>query len=208
MILKEAFRYANFLERLWQNAIMYINEGNVTVKKQEHLRSVANPNAKDETVIIEKDTKFKDYKPIEVVDFMIHILGEKEKLSSAIALAKKSLDIDYDGSISLNKSKQETANTLKRMTNIQSSEYKSTGMDYTFNAEGNQVPYKYTIKEVVTIDFDRNKIKGLYKKLLAECDKISAEIDKFDVMTEVNYIPIYDINESIEDCLEVFIDKK
>ena len=74
-------------------------------------------------------------------------------------------------------------------------------MDYKFNQEGNQVIYHYDIDEVITIDFDRKDIKGLIKKLTKQCDELSIVLDGLLVTTEVDYTPVFDINDSLEDII-------
>ena len=78
---------------------------------------------------------------------------------------------------------------------------------YKFNTVGDQVQYTYDVKEVTTIDFDRNKVKGLGKRLIEEADKVSAQVDKLMVELNVEYSPEFSVNDSFEDAVTQFLGK-
>ncbi len=141
------------------------------------------------------------FTPMQTVDFTVRALEEKEKLSLAILAAKKTTKVDIDHSVAMNKKRQEFICTLKQMDRVKDREEKSDGLDYKFNQEGNQVIYHYDIDEVITIDFDRKDIKGLIKKLTKQCDELSIVLDGLLVTTEVDYTPVFDINDSLEDII-------
>ena len=142
-----------------------------------------------------------DFTPMQIVDFAVKVLEEKEKLSLAIVTAKKTTKIDIDHSIAMNKKRQEFVSSLNFMNGIKNRETKSRGTDYKFNQEGNQISYYYDIDEIITIDFDRNDIKGLIKKLTKQSDELSITLDGLLITTEVDYIPVLDINDSLEDII-------
>jgi hypothetical protein len=91
------------------------------------------------------------------------------------------------------------------MGNIKANEKQIIGRDFKFNVDGVQVPYQYNINEVTTIDFDRNKVKGLVKKLCRKSDEVSARLDELNVTVRVDYTPKYEIGDSFEDCLNIFL---
>ena len=207
MILKEAFRYQNYLSRLIDEAIDYLTTtSNVTITKQEHLKSKSNSDAEDEVVIVDKCSDI-EYKPNQVIDFLLDVLNEKEKLSDAINKAKLNTEINIDSSIAINKEKQRIISIFDRLSKIRSGERIRNDSDYKFNAEGNQVSYYYEVKETTTIDFDRNKVKGIVKRLRRESDNTSNELDRVQVTLEVDYSPTYEINDDFEDSLEIFVNK-
>ena len=207
MILKEAFRYQNYLSRLIGEAIDYLTTtSNVVITKQEHLKSKSNSDAEDEVVIADKYSDI-EYKPNQVIDFLLDVLNEKEKLSDAINKAKLNTEINIDSSIAINKEKQHIASIFDRLAKTKSGERIRNDSDYKFNAEGNQVSYYYEVKETTTIDFDRNKVKGIVKRLRRESDNTSNELDKIQVILEVGYSPTYEINDDFEDSLEIFVNK-
>lgn len=203
MILKDAFRYQNYYDKLIDKATGHlVLENNITQKKQEHLRNKANPDAENE-ITIEKADVFENENitPMHVVSFLMNIVEEKEKLTNAIAVAKSNAKINIDASIEINKVRQTVSNVFQYMSTLKSSERKTMGKSVMLNADKNQVAYAYDIIEVKTIDYDRNTVKALMKKLNAQSDKISADIDMANITTEVNYTPAYDIDDSFEDCI-------
>ncbi|MDR0858939.1 MAG: hypothetical protein LBN97_07910 [Oscillospiraceae bacterium] len=204
MNLKDSFRYQNYLENLLRIAGEYLSEPvYVTKVKREHLRSAANPGAKDEILEVEAERPF-NCSVNTLLDFTVHIIGEKEQLCAAITAAKRNCALDFDGAIAMNRSRQNTKELLERLAEIKSREITTTGRDYRLNNEGNQTAYVYNVKEIVTIDFDRNKVKGIVKALAKKSDEISAELDRLILSTEVDYTAKYDINDKFEDVLEAF----
>ena len=209
MVLKEAFRMQNYLESLISDGVRFlVQTDNVTIKKQEHMRKKVNTDADDEVIELPKSVEFenKAITPNVIIDFVMDVLAEKEKLTSAIAVAKAYAEIDIDSAIALNKSRQHIASILNVMSSIKSNERQIVGRDYKFNVDGVQVPYQYNINEVTTIDFDRNKVKALVKKLNRESDEVSAKLDTLNVTVHVEYMPKYEVGDSFEDCLNVFLD--
>jgi hypothetical protein len=208
MILKEAFRYQNYLGTLINSAISYLSYAdNVTIKTQEHLRNKVNSDAENETVIIPKKIDL-EFTPNQIIDFLLNVLSEKELLSMAIDDAKLKTEINMDSSISINKQKQSVAEVLSRIVSIKANEKTVRGSGYKFNLEGNQVNYAYEINEITQIDFDRNKVKSVIKKLRNESDEVSTKLDKLQVEINVVYSPIYDLQDSFEDALDIFVNKK
>ena len=110
-------------------------------------------------------------------------------------------EIDIDVAIALNKKKQGLARVLQSLSNIKSGEKVRNASDYKFNTDGNQVSYYYKINEVTQIDFDRNDVRGLYKKLLKETDEVSTKLDLILINTELDFNPSWDINDSFEECV-------
>lgn len=213
MILKEAFRNQNFLASLVSLGLNYLqNTDNVVQKKEMHLRSKTNKEAPDEEIIATKPTLFenKNINANTVIDFIMDVLNEKEKLTEAIAegKAKERLltDFDMDSAVALNKTKQNVAMRFGVMSNIKGNEVVRRGTGYKFNADGDQVSYFYDVKEVTTIDFNRNKVKALVKMLNKECDEISAKLDLANVTIKVDYVPKYEVGDTLEDCIDKFLE--
>jgi len=76
---------------------------------------------------------------------------------------------------------------------------------YKFNNEGNQVPYRYDVKEVTTIDFDRNFVRDLMRKYQQEANEISNKADHCMIDTELEgFIPMFDPDGSFDDIVEVY----
>lgn len=201
MNLKEAFRYQNFLDELLGTAYSYLNNKNFVVSTVEtHLKSQVNPDAKDEVIEVQKPYDV-EFTPNELIDFVVKVVNEKEKISNIISDAKMRTEIDIDVAIALNKKKQGFARVLQSLSNIKSGEKVKNASDYKFNTDGNQVSYYYKINEVTKIDFNRNDVRGLYKKLLKETDEVSAKLDSILINTELDFNPSWDINDSFEECV-------
>ena len=201
MILKEAFRYQNYLTSLFVQATSYLSrEDFITTTIQNHNRSMVNPDAQDEKISVPKVFNV-DYKPNDLIDFVVKLIDEKQKLSNAITEAKKSLDMDIDAAMSMNKTKQDFISVLRRMASIKSTESEKEGTSYKFNNDGDQVSYRYPVKEVKAIDYNRNTVKGLISKYKKETDQISTTRDRIDIMTDVDYTPLWEVDTPLEDIL-------
>ena len=208
MNLKESYRYANYLDSLLNIAYTYLqNKGFVTTTTENHLRSKANADAQDEKIEVQKPFDV-EFTPNQVIDFVVDVLAEKENLVDAIANAKACIEINIDNAIAMNKKKQGFVNILNSLANIKPSETITTGSDYKFNNEGNQVKYFYNIKRITTIDYNRTDIKNLIKKYLKETDNISNKLDLIEITTIVQFTPLFNINTSFEDSIVEYIDRK
>ena len=201
MILKEAFRYQNYLSLLLSQAMNYLScESYITTTIQSHNRTKVNPDAQDEKITIQKLYNV-IFEPNDLIDFVVKVIEEKEKVSNAIAESKRTLEFDIDAAMSINKMKQEFIQILRRMAVIKSTELEKEGTSYKFNNDGDQVSYRYPVKEVKTIDYDRNTVKSLISKFKKETDKVSTERDRIDIMIEVNYDLIWEVDTPLEDIL-------
>lgn len=209
MNLKEAFRYQNKIERLMGEAKDILSrERNVTKVENTSLRHKVNPDAADETTLELPETEYAD-QITEIAVFLMFLLDEREKLSRSIREAKKAMDIDFDGEVSLNAKRQTIADVFRRMSEIRCSEklHPNMGVGYKFNAEGNQVSYRCDLKTVTTINFDRNKVRAYAAGLSKKADLISAELDKSMVNTEVDYESPFDVNDTFAEVLQWHIDR-
>ena len=209
MNLKEAFRYQNKLLRLMEEAEGILEwEKNVTQTEHTYLRHKVNPEAEDETTVDIPETEYAG-QITEIVTFLMFLLKERETLSCAIRAAKQTMDIDFDGEVSLNAKRQKIAEIFRRMAQIRCSERlrHNAGTGYKFNAEGNQVSYRCDLKTVTTINFDRNKVRACATNLSKTSDQISAELDKQMVNTDVYYEAPFDANDTFADVLQQYIQR-
>lgn len=203
MNLKEAFRYQNKLQWLMTEAEEILRrDRNVVKVEQTALLHKVNPDAVDETTIEPADTVYAD-QITDIAVLLMFLLGERERLSRAIREAKKAMDMDFDGEVSLNTRRQELASIFRNMVQLRSSEtvISGGGVGYKFNAEGNQVSYRCDLKTVTTINFDRSKIRSYATALSRKADEISADLDKRMVNTEVSYEPPFDVNDTFAEVL-------
>lgn len=202
MILKESFRMQNHLNDISQQALMFLSDaGNVTLTKEEHLRKKNNPAAENETIEVKRET---DMTADKVIELYLDVLTEREKLSKAIGAAKAGAELDIDSALAVNKAKQEAIIRFNNLARMKSSENTENGKDYLINTEGNQTPYYYPIRSVKTIDFDREAVRGISRRLQRECDEISSKIDLLNVTLEVDYTPKYEIGDSFEDAYDKY----
>ena len=203
MNLKEAFRYQNKLQRLMEEAEDILRrDRNVVKVEQTALLHKVNPDAADETTVEPADTVYAD-QITDIAVLLMFLLGERERLSRAIREAKKSMDMDFDGEVSLNTRRQELAAIFRNMAQLRSSEtlIPCGGVGYKFNAEGNQVSYRCDLKKVTTINFDRNKVRSYASALSRRADEMSAELDKRMDHTQVDYEPPFDVNDTFAEVL-------
>ena len=199
MNLKESYRYANYLDGLLSTAYTYLrNKGFVTTTVEEHLRKQSNPDVENETIEVQKPFDV-EFKPNQVIDFVVRVLNEKNKLSDAIAEAKSTTEINIDNAISMNKKKQAFVSVLNGIADIKPSEIKTTSKSYKFDINGEQKPYVYDVNRKTSIDFDRTDVRNLIKKYLKETDEISAKLDLIEITTQVDFVPLFDINSKFEE---------
>lgn len=202
MILKEAFRTYNFYSELIEASRKFLLSNDALTITQEHNCKKSNPDAKNEIITI---AKTKELVPNDVINFVMDVFAEQEKLAAAIAKAKATAAINMDAELGLNKTRQMLQTTFSNLAKKKSEERTSTGYGYKFNINGDQIKYAYEINEVTTIDYDRNKVKALARTLLEKSDAVSAQVDLDNVTIKVDYIPKYFIGDSFEDSLEIFL---
>ena len=199
MNLKESYRYANYLDGLLSTAYTYLrNKGFVTTTVEEHLRKQSNPDVENETIEVQKPFDV-EFSPNDVIDFVVKVIEEKEKLSEAIAEAKSTTEINIDNAISMNKKKQGFVSVLNGIADIKPSETKTTSKSYKFDINGEQKPYVYDVNRKTSIDFDRTDVRNLIKKYLKETDEISSKLDLIEITTQVDIEPRFDVNDKFEE---------
>ena len=203
-VLKEAFRYQNFLESLIQSCDSYLrNSSNVMKVTEEHLRSKVVPEAQDE-----KKDNIAD-RPLAVsadtlISFMFRVYLEKESLSKAINDAKNQHCADMDMNMALNKTRQRIVDRLKSIAALKNRRTTNRGSAYCFNNDGNQVEYFYDIEVTSVPEFDRSKVKKLIQDMASESDMISTRIDYYLSSVPVKFDPSFDINSSFEELAEEY----
>ena len=203
MNLKEAFRFQNKLQRLMDEAEGILGrDKNVVKVENTALLSKVNPGAQDAVTMELPETEYAD-QITEIAVLLLYLLDQREALSYAIRQAKAGTDLDFDGEVSLNAKRQQIAGIFRHMGQIRCSEhvYAGGGTGYKFNAEGNQVSYRCDLKKVTTIHFDRNKVRAFAAGLSKKADRISAELDKQMVNTEVAYQAPFDVNNTFAEVL-------
>lgn len=204
MNLKEAFTYQNFYDRLIGMVDTYLTETNSTYKRTfTHLRHAVNPEAEDVTKV-ETQTEKLPYDVATMVSFALDVLEEKEKMYAAIRKAKESAELDLDAAIGMNKTRKNLQNVLTELYQKREYDIMSSGRDYKFNVNGEQVPYNYEINEKLILEYDKKDIKKIMKSLDATCNEVSKQVDRLNVNLAVDIVPKYTLDMDLEDCLELF----
>lgn len=202
MTLRESYTYQNFLDRMINKCEYLLSVPSfITTTVETHKIAEANPGAKDRVVTRDKNVDV-DCAPAQVVDLLVKLLEEKEKISSAIATTKKSTEIDIDESMAMNKVRQDAINRFKSMSAYRSSESESYGTAYRLNTtSGSQERFQYVIESKTSIDFDRNNINALIKKYKRINDELSKKKDLIELTVEVEFSPKYDMDSSFEELI-------
>lgn len=199
--LKKSFELHNYLKSLFDEGLSILScSDNITVSKQEHMRNKVYSEAEDEITIKAKKVDY-DFSINDLINFVCVVQTEMETLTTAINKAKHYNEKDFDGMITINNRKRELLHRLLNMASVKPKENILQGYSVKFNEEGNQVTYCYDIKEVTTIDFDRNKVKAIASKLRKELDETSTNIDMMQLETMVDFKSKFEIGDSIEDCI-------
>ena len=207
MNLKEAFQVQNIINDLFDHAKSYLMEtNNVVTVKEKHFRSKAVDGQPDEEIDV-TDFNSKKFPAEYVIEFIIRLIDEREKLAHAIRSAKSNMDFDLDAAVDSNKKRHSLAEALDWMARLQSTHtiHKNLGRGYVFNKEGNQTEYRYDIERIQTIDFDRNKLRKRIKDLYKKADKISNDIDAALIHTQVDYVFPFDIHGDNDSIIEDYI---
>lgn len=148
------------------------------------------------------------YKNDDVLSFMLFLVNEREKLTTAIGKAKATIGFDLDAAVETNKFRQMLMGRTKMMLRYASAKKTERGTDYKFNAEGNQNQYFYDIEVEYTEAFNREDAKRLVKEIATEADKTSAAIDSAMINTQVDYTAPFNVNDSFDDVMEEFLAMK
>ena len=210
MNLKDAFRAQNKLQSLMDEASCILQDrDNILKVTTTHLRSKVMPEAQDAVVEDSSPSEYAGHIN-QVAAFLMAMLAEQEKLSAAICAAKAKLPLDMDSETGLNRARQSLADTFRRMAVLRNSEVviANGGSGYRFNGEGNQVSYRCDAKRVTTINFDRNKIRGMATELGRKADEVSAKLDQCIVNTVVEYVLPFEMNDSFDVILSDFIQSR
>lgn len=206
MNLKDAFRFQNKLALLTQNTTSILtDDANVTITETTYLRKKVVPDAEDEVILSTPHTEFSE-NINQLVDFLVFLLEEREKLGTAIHDAKAKLDIDFDNASSINHIRHSTVEVFRHMADLRSCEsiVHNGGHGYRFNAEGNQVSYRCDKKDVTTINFNRNTVRSFITKLSKKADEVSSALDAALINSQVDYALPFNVNDSFTEIFTAY----
>lgn len=195
MNLKEAFQAQNKIGELLDYISLYLsNVDNVMTVTEKHLRSKALAGQQDDSVDVSRKSE-EMFEVGKLIDIWQQLMNEKEQLGLAIGKAKAGMSFNLDAAVDTNKSRRAFLVTMQRLANRKSSHelQKGEGRGYVFNNDGNQTTYCYDIDRIMTIDYDRNKVRAMVKELTRESDEVSIKIDEALLHTQVDYEPKFDL---------------
>ena len=184
MNLKEAFQAQNKLGELMGYIILYLSDSdNVMTITEKHLRSKTLAGQQDESV----DASCKAEEGFDVgrlLGIWEELMEEKTRLSTAIGKAKADMDFSLDAAVDENKSRLAFLSTLQGLANRKSTHEleKGAGRGYVFN-----------IDRIMTIDYDRSKVRAMVKELNRLSNEVSIKIDEALLRTPVDYTPRFDL---------------
>lgn len=210
MNLKDAFRFQNKLALLTQHTTDILeDDANVTSTETTYLRRKVVPDAEDEVILSAPHTEFAG-NITQLVDFLVFLLEEREKLGAAIHDAKAKLDVDFDTAAAVNRVRHDTVAVFRRMADIRSSEsiVRNGGHGYRFNVEGNQVSYRCDTKNVTTINFNRNTVRSYITQLSRKADEVSSALDAALINSQVDYALPFDVNDSFTEIFTAYCEAK
>lgn len=219
LTIKDSGRYANYLAGLINSIqnLMY-PASNYTKTTETHFKSKGNPEAADEIIPTEVDRIFSGQ--IQDMAYLAkELIDEKLKLAIAIETAKRGLsfgwtedgtELTLDTAYEYNKNIRAlmSSSCVGRISVAKPTVRKTMGAAYKINVEGNQATYRYDIETKTEIDFDKNIIKDLSKKVLDDADKISTLIDQAELKEIVDFTPTYSVRDSFEDVIATYEKKQ
>ena len=209
MNLKEAFQTQNKINELLSYITRYLsNNDNVMTITEKHLRSKALKGQKDETVDVSERSE-EGFAVEALLKVWQELMEEKGKLSCAIGKAKAGMDFNLDAAVDANKSRRSMLQVLQGLANLKSSHelQKGEGQGYVFNNDGNQTSYYYDIDRIMTIDYDRNKVRAMVKDFNRKADEASLKIDEALLVTKVDYTPRFDLAGENQFIVEELLEK-
>ena len=209
MNLKEAFQAQNKIGELMSYINRYLSDAdNVMTITEKHLRSKALAGQQDDTVDVSRKAD-EGFDVGRLLGIWQELMGEKERLGAAIGKAKAGMDFNLDAAVDANKSRRAFLGMLQELANRKSSHelQKGEGRGYVFNNDGNQTSYCYDIDRILTIDYDRNKVRAMVKELNRSSDEVSIKIDEALLQTQVDYAPKFDFAGENRFILEDLMEK-
>ena len=208
MNLKEAFQAQNRISELLTYIARYLSDtDNVMTVTEKHLRSKALSGQHDEAVDVSRKAE-EGFDVNGLLSIWEKMMKEKEALGQAICKAKAGMDFQIDAAVDSNKNRRAFLTILQKLAVCKGSHelQKGEGIGYVFNNDGNQTEYHYDIDRILTIEYDRNRVRAMAKQLFREAEDVSLKIDEALIQTQVDYKLSFDLTGEnrliIEEMLE------
>ncbi len=182
--------------------------GQSMVVTEKHMKSSANAEAEDMMEVSGAEGR---YKPNEIIEFMLRLVSERENLTDAISREKRYAmpgASDIDAALEANKFRRIVKANIDRIVSQKEGVTKRSGFDYKMNVDGNQTQYYYPVEVTRSYNFDKDAVKNIAKAVAADLDKASVCIESGLVNSTVNYEPVFDVNGTFEDAMEVFVNNQ
>ena len=206
MNLKKSLELQNYLSELQKEATDKFYSKFMMNVQRHHYISAVNADVKDYTETIDDSlkTECNFVTPNQLIRFAEYVMNQRVLLMGAIAEAK-SEGQSYDLLIAQNSERRTQLVHFEYLQKLKGVEFKHRNEAYKFNVNGEQVSYEYDIKDVTTIDFDRNMVKSIVTKLRKECEDVSETIDRILIMRDVDFECIFDIGDTFEDAVAKYL---
>lgn len=212
--LKEAFTYRKFLdEKMTDLSRLCMYDTAFCIFNKKHLKSKAVEEALDEDFSTKDGTlsmgRGEDYVAQVDSDVLLktlklladEICAVDEKIALAKVMHAEHAD-NIDLLITRNKQARKIINVLKFALRQKPSEDNTFGIDYKLDVDGKQVEYRFPVKIIKTIDFDRKKLKKKAEELEKFASDISYKIDELMLTIKVNHDPMFDKSDTMDDIIE------
>lgn len=215
MTMKEAGRYANFLDKTIDELIYmstYGMDSKIYSVTEIHKKSASYKDAADETIEVE----FEDDCDIDIAkltELLEDLFIEKSMLAESIAETKKNLIIEIDDNKNMNlDAALEYAKLLRRfsesylrpLSNRKDRKTKEKRTGYAFNVEGNQTPYVYEAEVITKIIYDTKPLADKIKSNNQLADRISQKIDTTMNLESIEFTPKFNYLDSCEDIINQY----
>lgn len=219
MNLKDAFAYMNFLNQQFRFAISLLDQDNERLEftslssnssyllEKRILRkySLVYRDLENVESVIEKQLDY-DITADELIDFLERVRAEREKCALAISVAKKKLPRDLDIEISLNKERHQLINEYRRLIDMRASKAEIMDKSFKFDNDGRQTVYNVPATVYAEVGFDRDEVRRKADELSKTAKEVSNWIDRALVTTDVELVPVWDINDSFESMVKGSVD--
>lgn len=200
MNLKECFAYQKYLAGVLFDAQNYLCNIDVLydcTAVHHYSREVDGVEDKEEK--IEQTTQYDNDK---VIRLMSALLDERTKVNLCIKQAKAAMEFDFDGELDTNRMRRTVIDALRKICRTKKSDRVEKGTGYRFNANMEQVAYRYDIEYKMTERFDREQTRKDMKRLRAEADAVSSKLDEVITNTQVDFVPLFNVGDDFCEIME------
>lgn len=201
MRLKEAFTLQNKIQTLYKAVIDMLVSETFVDTKIVHIYSKANIGNDVTETLPKPVSRLAGDKPYDfdrLVDFAQNVLQDKQNLTIAIDKAKAKSKINMDAIKQNNVVKQDLIRSLEHLNGLKSHEFDDKGQCYGKDNEGKPAVFYYPTKTYKTYNINKDHLKAVLKRLKTEFDETSLKLDELLLSIDVDFVPMYDYDSSLE----------